>query len=77
MTAHIDNQLDAYLDGELPDARRRSFEFHIRTCRECREYLAAYRASLELAKKGEALEDDALPDVPEDLVAAVMAARDS
>ena len=41
----------AYLEGELPERQRRQFDLHIRLCRECRDYLAAYRLSTELAKR--------------------------
>ncbi len=66
----------AYLDDELPRSKRRVFDWHIRLCKECREYLAAYIASLELTKKALATDEAAsLPDVPDDLVTAVMEAR--
>ncbi len=66
----------AYLEGELTPRQKFVFDMHLKLCRECREYLQAYKAALELARscgKGE----DLLPgEVPEDLVAAVIAARD-
>ena len=66
-----------YLEGELPAAKRRVFEWHLKMCRECRDYLAAYRASLDLARHGmqEAEKRVDLADVPEDLITAVLAAR--
>jgi len=66
-----------YLEGELPAAKRRVFERHLKLCRECRDYLTAYQASLDLAKLGmkEAEKRVDLSDVPEDLVKAVLAAR--
>lgn len=68
----------AYLEGELTGRQKFVFEMHLKLCRECREYLAAYRASMELAKQGGVSNSGDLPqEVPEDLVAAVMAARDS
>lgn len=30
----------AYLDGALPSAQRARFDEHVRTCAECRTYLA-------------------------------------
>ncbi len=62
--------IDDYLDGELEDRTRRKFEFHIRTCRECREYLAAYERAREL---GRACADQDMGEVPEDLLTAVVA----
>ncbi|MCG8404340.1 MAG: zf-HC2 domain-containing protein, partial [Phycisphaerales bacterium] len=31
-----------YLDDQLPARQRKIFEFHLKICRECRDYLAAY-----------------------------------
>lgn len=67
-----------YLEDALPARQRRVFELHIRVCRECRDYLAAYRDTLALAKGAFAEPDQALPeDVPEDLVKAILAAREA
>jgi len=35
--------LSAYLDGELDEARRGQIEHHLESCPECRETLSAYR----------------------------------
>ncbi len=67
-----------YMEGDLPAKQRRIFEIHIKICRECREYLAAYRRTIEIA--GRAYEGDAAPlpdEVPEDLVQAILAARNN
>lgn len=64
-----------YLEGELPRVKRMVFEMHMKVCRECREYLAAYKLSIESAKG--AMEAQELPEVPEDLVAAILEARDA
>ncbi len=65
-----------YLEGDLPVGQRRVFEFHMKVCRECREYMAAYRRTIEIA--GRAYEDGSAPvpdAVPEDLVRAILDAR--
>lgn len=63
-----------YLEGDLPGKDRRSFEIHLRFCRECRDYLDAYKASLDAAKQGLADDLAELPhQVPDDLVDAVVA----
>lgn len=65
-----------YLEDELPGRQRRSFEWHIRMCRECRDYLRAYRQSIQIGRAILSSSDDSLPDdVPEDLIKAVLAAR--
>ena len=65
-----------YLDGELSVKQRSVFELHMRLCRECREYLAAYRRTIEVGREARSA-DEALPDdVPEDLIKAILQARD-
>ncbi len=68
----------AYLEGQLPKRQKIVFEFHLKACRECRDYLNAYRASVELAKVAHAAQLSELSDdAPEDLVAAILAAREA
>ena len=68
----------AYLDGEVTRRQKLVFEMHLGMCRECREYLRTYQASLQLAKDAMATSDAEIPeDVPEDLVKAVLAARNA
>lgn len=62
----------AYLESELSGRQKFIFEMHLKLCRECRDYLKAYKTALELAKSSGALPQK----VPEDLVTAVLAARD-
>lgn len=66
-----------YLDDDLPSAEQRKFDFHLRLCPECRIYLDAYQTSVALGRAVCDELDDAIPEsVPEDLVAAVLAARE-
>ncbi len=68
----------SYLDGELPARQARIFEWHLRICRECREYLAAYRRTIELGAAVLGPAHEAVPeDVPEDLVRAVLDSREA
>ena len=68
----------AYLEGELPDRQRFVFELHLKVCRECRDYLAAYRRTIEVSQRAVEDPDGLLPEaVPEDLVKAVLTARDA
>ena len=67
-----------YLEGSLPARQRTVFELHMKLCRECREYLTAYRRTVEVAKRAFADGVAPLPgDVPEDLIRAILSARDS
>ena len=68
----------AYLEDELPERQHFVFELHTKVCRECRDYLGAYRRTMEISKRAFRQEDDPISDeVPEDLVKAVLAAKDS
>ena len=65
-----------YLDGSLPGAQKKRFEWHLRVCRECREYLAAYERTIDFGKTALGPADESVPaDVPEDLVKAVLESR--
>lgn len=61
-----------FLDGSLPPARRRVFELHLRTCHECRQYLARYRETLALSL--ELRDEPLLADIPRGLVRAIAGA---
>lgn len=66
-----------YLDGELPEKQLVVFELHLKICRECREYLAAYRRSMEITEAVSRQADAPVPqDVPEDLIKAILEARE-
>lgn len=66
-----------YLEDDLPAAQRSVFELHMRLCSECRVYLAAYRRAQELGDAALGPDEEAVPDdVPEDLVKAILDARD-
>lgn len=68
----------AYLEDDLAPRQKSVFELHLKVCRECRDYLVLYRASLDLAKGALEIDRDRLEnDIPEDLVKAVIAARNA
>ena len=67
----------SYLDGELPSRQRSRFEWHLRICRECRDYLAAYQRAAELGRAVSPSPNEPVPeDVPEDLIKAILDARE-
>ena len=67
-----------YLDGELPQRQAKIFEWHLRICRECREYLEAYKRTIDIGKAVLGPMDDPVPqDVPEDLIQAVLDSREA
>jgi len=66
-----------YLEDDLPARQKMVFELHLKVCRECRDYLAAYKRATEVTTrvgKGPELNDE-LPAVPDDFVKAVLMAR--
>jgi anti-sigma factor RsiW len=68
-----------YSTGELSVEMREVFERHLSVCLNCREYLALYLTTVELGRH--ACDDDGTlaveSGVPEELVAAILAARPS
>ena len=67
--------LMAYLDGELPEGPRTTFETHLDDCPPCKVYLDTYKDTVALGQ-GVCEGDGPIPDdVPERLVNAILAAR--
>ena len=66
----------AYLDGELDEAPRTTFEEHLSMCPHCKDYLATYEQTIRMGRKACAEPDDPVPEqVPDELVKAVLEAR--
>jgi anti-sigma factor RsiW len=64
-----------YLDDSLPSKQRKLFDWHLRICKECRDYLAAYKRTIELGQATFGDPDESVPpDVPEDLIRAILGA---
>ena len=65
-----------YLSDELPTDARQQFDHHLSLCLNCQRYLTSYRETLVLGKGAFSDDGAALPpDVPEELVKAILAAR--
>ena len=68
--------MDDYLGNELGAEVRASFEHHLTLCANCRRYLDGYTATIELGRHAFDDLDVAVPsDVPEELVQAILDAR--
>lgn len=68
----------AYLEDELPPRQRFVFELHLKVCRDCRDYLAAYQASMDWTRAATGQQEaEILRNVPDDLVQAIIAARET
>ncbi len=69
--------LDDYLSGALSDEQRAAFNAHLAICPSCVAYMKTYQASVQMGKAVLKRSEDPVPgDVPEDLVRAILAARD-
>ena len=69
-----DEFLVDYVAGELPGDVLATFELHLSRCRNCRNYLEQYRATIE-AGKSACLAVKEGPQMPEELIRAILAAR--
>lgn len=68
--------LQEYLEDQLPPEQKARFEEHLALCVSCVNYLSNYRDTMRLAKASLLEPDEPVPaDVPEQLVAAILAAR--
>jgi anti-sigma factor RsiW len=77
MTCHeLITFLDLYVADGLSPEQRSEFERHLAVCPACQAYLQNYRHVMELARReAEDPLDGTRDDVPEELIAAVLAAR--
>lgn len=66
--------LDEYLAGELPEAQRATFEIHLKKCPPCERYLKSYEDAIRIAREC-MCQKSACDDMPDELVAAILAAR--
>ena len=65
-----------YLAGELPEPVHAGFERHLELCPNCRRYLRSYEETVKLGRHAFDDPNDVVPpDVPEQLVAAILGAR--
>ena len=71
----FENFIADYFDGELSESQFRKFNLHVKVCRECSDYLDAYKRTMELARTS--LESTEMPEVPESMIKAILAAKDS
>lgn len=68
--------LDDYLENTQPPAVREVFDRHLKICGACRDYLKTYRDTVELVRaQGLTPDEPVPPEVPEELVRAVLSAR--
>jgi hypothetical protein len=62
-----------YIEERLSAEEQERFDAHLRICPDCRTYLETYGKTVELARLAES--DSVPPDVPEDLIQAILRSR--
>lgn len=68
--------MDEYWSGDLPPESVARFNEHLAACPSCVNYTNTWREAIRLGKAALRASDEAVPeDVPEGLVAAILAAR--
>ena len=66
-----------YLNEDLPDDVRAAFDRHLALCPNCVAYVKTYRTTIELGRRAFADDEaDAGTEVPDELVRAILAARE-
>jgi anti-sigma factor RsiW len=69
--------LAEYLAGRLPPGRSATFDAHLAECPSCLRYTRTYRQTIRLGQDAFRCPDERVPaGVPEDLVRAILAARE-
>lgn len=70
------NFLEDFRSGQLPAAQRDEFERHLNACTCCGNYLDSYEQTIRLGRKSLCDPDGPVPqDAPEDLIRAILAAK--
>ncbi|MGH9314212.1 MAG: anti-sigma factor family protein [Vicinamibacterales bacterium] len=66
-----------YVSGLLPADRLAEFESHLAICPACVDYLRSYKATIRMSREAfdSSAANEVSPDVPEELVRAILAAR--
>ena len=66
--------LGDYIAGELPPGKQEDFERHLAVCASCVAYIASYRETIRLAREAAGAPELRVADVPDELIAAILAA---
>lgn len=70
----VESFLLAYIEDELPPSQMKVINRHLMVCPDCRSYIADYRRTLEVLNVSKLERDDALAEVPKDLIQAILEA---
>jgi anti-sigma factor RsiW len=65
-----------YIDNELPQTERATFDDHLAKCPHCVKYLQQYQDTVRIGKAAVVASTDPVPaEVPEDLIQAILYSR--
>jgi len=67
--------LDRYVARELPAGEQAQFDAHLAECPPCVTFLESYQNTIAVSRALAECDKRLPPDVPEDLVQAILAAR--
>lgn len=67
--------LHAYLAGEMPEEQRQAFRRHLQLCIDCEHYIGTYQHTVHACRLLGSEHSTVPPEVPEELVSAILAAR--
>lgn len=69
--------LDRYVEGELTDAERATFDEHMADCSPCVDFLDSYKQTTGLCREafGDPEAPLSCPEVPDELVRAILEAK--
>ena len=65
----------AYLENELEESQRATFEGHIDACPPCGVYPSTYEETIRMGQLACGERDEVPEEAPEQLIAAILAAR--
>ncbi|AOW76305.1 hypothetical protein A3Q34_05175 [Colwellia sp. PAMC 20917] len=72
----VDNFLYDFHGGNLSYIESFKFKLHLSMCPECRDYLEGYKNAIRLSQTG-FIKAEQSPEVPEDLIQAILKSRTS
>ena len=70
----IESFLLAYIEDDLPPSQMKVINRHLMVCPDCRRYIADYRRTMEVLNVSKLAGDEALDEVPKDLIQAILEA---
>lgn len=71
----VDQFVMDYLDGTLSVGVRLRFTAHLAVCSDCRRYIDTYRKTIALGRAAFVETESAPPQIPDELVNAILASR--